>query len=82
MNKPKRGPKPKKRREVILNLRSMKEATSAELAVPTSFMHTLLQDNLVTRAGFAPTGGKGRPKAIWKLSKRGQGMALNFSKAV
>lgn len=82
MPKKKRGPKPNKRNEVILNLRDKKIATSAELGVQTSFMFTLMQHDLVTRAGSAPTGGKGRPKIVWKLTAKGNGKGLSLSRKI
>ena|ERR1039457_2132638 len=73
----KRGPKPVKRTQVILALREMKKVTSADLAVSTAYLDTLLRAGIVSIVGkTAPKGeGKGRPANLYKLSPAGQGMA-------
>jgi hypothetical protein len=76
--KNKRGPDPIKRREIILSLRNKKVATSAELGTGTSFMFTMLQAKLVERAGLQERKEVGRKKVLWKLSKRGEGIASSL----
>jgi hypothetical protein len=76
--KNKRGPDPIKRREIILSLRNKKVATSAELGVHTAFMFTMLQAKLVERAGLQEREEAGRKKVLWKLSKKGEGIASSL----
>jgi len=71
----KRGPKPLKRKQVILRLREHKRATSAELQCSTAFIFTLLQQGLVRRVGIEDKSGKGRKRIIWALTPAGNGVA-------
>ena len=74
-NAKKRGPSPIKREEIILKLREHKRATSADLGVSTAFLFTMLSAGLVRKVGKEEVGGKGRPRTIWALSPRGNGIA-------
>ena len=76
----KRGPKPTKRNEVILKLKNMKNATSAELNCSTAFMFQLLQAGLVKRAGVQEKAGKGRKRAVWGLTRPGNGLASSLKR--
>ena len=73
--KSRRGPRAYKRDAVILQLRSLSRATSAELNVQTAYMFTLLQSGTVSRAGKIALEGKGRPKIVWALSSKGNAKA-------
>jgi hypothetical protein len=78
----KRGPKPYKRDSVILQLRNLSRATSAELNCQTAYLFTLLQKGIVTRAGQIAASGesKGRPQTVWKLTPQGQGKASSLKR--
>lgn len=76
----KRGPKPKKRHAVILKLREMKRATSAELGVATAFMNTLMSAGIVAAVDKAQKDSRGRKPNVFALTKSGQGTALNLLK--
>lgn len=80
MSKNKRGPKPYKRDAVILQLRNLSRATSAELGTDTSYLFTLLQKGIVVRAGKIALEGKGRPKTVWKLTAKGNGKASSLKR--
>jgi hypothetical protein len=76
----KRGPKPKKRAEIILKLREMKKATSAELEVATAYLDTLKRAGIIAVVDKAPKESRGRKPNVFALSPRGRMMALNLSK--
>lgn len=76
-----RGPKPTKRNAIVLRMREIKRATSADLGVSTAFLETLNRAGIVRVVEHQRTDHKGRPRNVYSLDKRGQGIALNLSKA-
>jgi len=76
----KRGPKPKKRHEIILKLQDIKRATSAELGVQTAYIDSLRRAGIVAVVDKAEKESRGRKPNVFALSPRGRMMALNLSK--
>jgi predicted ArsR family transcriptional regulator len=78
-----RGRKPTVRNAVLLSLRADGPQTAKDLSTSVAYLRTLVEGGYIVQAGTVKqTPGRGRPNHTFKLSKRGQGIALNLSKAV
>jgi predicted ArsR family transcriptional regulator len=69
-----------KRNDVVMAIREKKRVTSAEIGVETAYLDALKQAGIVEVIDRIPTGGRGRPRNLYRLSKRGQGIALNLTR--
>lgn len=69
-----------KRNDVVMAIREKKRITSADLGVETAYMDSLKQAGIVEVVGKVPTGGRGRPRNLYRLSRKGQAIATNLVK--
>lgn len=77
-NQAKRGRPPVRRVQVVLALRDCKVATAKDLNVSAAYLSTLIEKNIIEQCGDFKSGTRGRPQKQYKLSKSGQGVALNL----